>query len=282
MMNYYVYLALARGRSDALLGEAEAARHGRRGGTGRGPALPAPADQRAAGSSRRLRPAWLPGLDRVDRGPAGPASPCGGAARRAARRVGGGDPAGPQRRRAAARRRLRPAQPRIAAAAVPAPRRTSCPRRSCATSPTSTTTTTRRSARWTAPTGAASASPATSATRATRSPPRSRSPSSTTGRAAGWAPSCWPGCPAAPARGHPPLHRAGLGRQRGHGRAAPQRRRQPRPPRVRHRGVRDHADAHARSPAMECSSRTPAEAPMHPQLARYRAAMLACAHGKLL
>ena len=43
--------------------------------------------------------------------------------------------------------------------------------------------------------------------------------------------------------GHPPLHRAGLGRQRGHDRAAAPPLRRPRRPRARHRGMGDHAGA---------------------------------------
>ena len=96
MMNYYVYLALARGRSDALLREAETAHRGK---------LARRYRQRAgaSGASRSSRRPALPPaaarLDRVDHldRPAGPGWPCGGPARRAARRVEGGHPAGPPR-----------------------------------------------------------------------------------------------------------------------------------------------------------------------------------------
>src|SRR5262249_59007071 len=59
MMNYYIYLALARGRSNALLREPEAAgragqarRYRQRAGTSGGRRSPLPA------LLRRLRPAW--------------------------------------------------------------------------------------------------------------------------------------------------------------------------------------------------------------------------------
>ena len=68
MMNYYVYLALARGRSDALLREAETAHRAevaRR--YRRGPAL----RRQRSPRRRRLRPPGPPG-------PAGPGWPCGG------------------------------------------------------------------------------------------------------------------------------------------------------------------------------------------------------------
>ena len=69
MMNYYVYLALARGRSDALLREAEAARRARAGA-----AVPA-AGRRIRRPQITAPPALPPAaarLDRLDRpGPAG-------------------------------------------------------------------------------------------------------------------------------------------------------------------------------------------------------------------
>ena len=65
--------------------------------------------------------------------------------------------------------------------------------------PTSTTTTMRRSPRWTGPADTAWASPAMSGMPTTRRRLRSRSPSSMTGTAGDWAPSCWLSCPTAPA-----------------------------------------------------------------------------------
>jgi hypothetical protein len=54
--------------------------------------------------------------------------------------------------------------------------------------------------RWTGPAGAAWASPAISGMPTTRRQLRSRSPSSMTGKAGDWAPSCWRRCPTAPVR----------------------------------------------------------------------------------
>ncbi len=115
-------------------------------------------------------------------------------------------------------------------------------------SPRWTTTTTRRSARSAPPRGAAWASPVTSGMPTTRGPPRSLSPSPTTGRAADWAGSFWPGSPpSGPAAGRRlPLHRDGLRRQRGDDRPAVEDGRQDGRTQPRHGGIRGRPGARRR------------------------------------
>ena len=84
MMNYYVYLALARGRSDALLREGEAAHRGElaRRYRQRAGASGASRSQRRRRPFRRLRPAWTAWTTWTGR----PGRP-GGPGRAAGRRV---------------------------------------------------------------------------------------------------------------------------------------------------------------------------------------------------
>ena len=261
MMNYYVYLALARGRSDALLREAEAA----------GRAKQARLYRRRAGASggrrsplrrlfRRLRPVWAawtawatwPG--RAGRAAAGRRVVLRDGSKVVIRQVHRDDAPlladgfarlGPESRRLRFLRRkdeLSAAELRYFTdvdhhdhEALGALDRAGGRRR-------------RRR-----PLRPRRGRPAVSRDRRHR---RRRLAGPRAGhRAAG------PAVRPRPRRRHPPLHRAGLGRQRGHGRAAAQRQRRPRPPRARHRGVRDRRWRPARSPATACLPRSPADAP---------------------